>query len=292
MNGEHAVKLTKVLVLLLVGAVGLSGCASVHPAVCALVGGMIGAGAGMAIDNPHHGDDDDDEYYQGALIGGGSGALLGGLGCYLLADRAEKTPPQCRASATPSRGAPPLSSELRCSATDADGKVVKYDWDFGDGAKAEGDHGTHVYKNAGTYTAACTATDDDGLTCRSTVAVTAAVAAAPTAARIVLRGVNFDFDSASIRPDAAAILDAAAETLKENPSVSVEVAGHTDSIGTEPYNMGLSERRASAVVDALAERGVESSRMTPRGFGESQPVADNSTSDGRAQNRRVELIQP
>jgi OOP family OmpA-OmpF porin len=114
-------------------------------------------------------------------------------------------------------------------------------------------------------------------------------APAPAPARIVLRGVNFDFDKADIRPDAQVILDSAAEILKENPSTRVEVAGHTDSTGPDDYNQGLSERRARSVVNYLVDKGVSADRLTPVGHGESQPVADNGTRDGRAQNRRVEL---
>jgi OOP family OmpA-OmpF porin len=112
---------------------------------------------------------------------------------------------------------------------------------------------------------------------------------APAPARIVLRGVNFDFDKADIRPDAQVTLDSAAEVLNENPSARVEVAGHTDSVGTDEYNQDLSERRARAVVDYLAGKGVSADRLSPAGYGESRPVADNGTADGRAQNRRVEL---
>jgi OOP family OmpA-OmpF porin len=123
-------------------------------------------------------------------------------------------------------------------------------------------------------------------------AVTPAPAPAPaprTAQRIVLRGVNFDFDRAEIRPDAAVILDEAASILNENPGVRVEVAGHTDATGTDEYNQGLSERRAQSVVDYLAGKGVSAGRLDAAGYGESKPVADNGTRDGRAQNRRVEL---
>jgi OOP family OmpA-OmpF porin len=112
---------------------------------------------------------------------------------------------------------------------------------------------------------------------------------APAPARIVLRGVNFDFDKADIRPDAQVILDSAAEILRESPSTRVEVAGHTDSTGPDDYNQGLSERRARSVVNYLVDKGVEADRLTPVGHGEAQPVADNGTRDGRAQNRRVEL---
>jgi len=114
-------------------------------------------------------------------------------------------------------------------------------------------------------------------------------APAPSQARIVLRGVNFDFDKSDIRPDAQVVLDSAAEILKENPSTRVEVAGHTDATGPDDYNQGLSERRARSVVNYLVDQGVSADRLTPTGSGESQPVADNGTRDGRAQNRRVEL---
>ncbi len=116
-----------------------------------------------------------------------------------------------------------------------------------------------------------------------------APAPAPAPARIVLRGVNFDFDKADIRPDAQVILDSAAEILNVNSSTRVEVAGHTDATGPDDYNQGLSERRARSVVSYLVEKGVSADRLTPVGYGESRPVADNSTRDGRAQNRRVEL---
>jgi OOP family OmpA-OmpF porin len=108
--------------------------------------------------------------------------------------------------------------------------------------------------------------------------------------RIVLRGVNFDFDKAEIRPQDSVVLDAGAEVLNENPEVQVEVAGHTDSTGPETYNQGLSEARARAAVDYLVEKGVDRERLRPVGYGETQPVADNGTSEGRAENRRVEFV--
>jgi len=107
--------------------------------------------------------------------------------------------------------------------------------------------------------------------------------------KIVLRGVNFDFDKSDIRPDAQPVLDAAAETLSENPDVRVVAEGYTDDIGTEAYNQALSERRARAVMNYLVNLGIPAARITAVGFGESNPVASNATADGRAQNRRVEL---
>lgn len=111
----------------------------------------------------------------------------------------------------------------------------------------------------------------------------------PTKKKIVLRGVNFDFDRAEIRADARPILDQAVRTLGEEANVSVVVAGHTDSVGSDAYNLRLSERRARAVRDYLVGQGVEAQRLTVQAYGESRPVADNSTDEGRAQNRRVEL---
>jgi outer membrane protein OmpA-like peptidoglycan-associated protein len=113
---------------------------------------------------------------------------------------------------------------------------------------------------------------------------------APVKKKIVLRGVNFDFDRYDIRPDASPILDEAANTLQEYGDVTILVDGYTDAIGSEAYNQRLSERRANAVKQYLERRGVAGSRMTPRGFGKSNPVATNDTPEGRAQNRRVELI--
>ena len=86
-----------------------------------------------------------------------------------------------------------------------------------------------------------------------------------------------------------ATLDIAAETLRECPNVRTEVEGHTDSVGSEVYNQALSQRRAESVASYLINHGVSSSRLEAKGLGESNPIADNSTEDGRALNRRVEL---
>ena len=107
--------------------------------------------------------------------------------------------------------------------------------------------------------------------------------------RIVLRGVNFAFDSAEIDGSSSVVLDAAADQLNECRNVSVRVEGNTDSVGTDAYNQGLSERRAESVQGHLIGRGVSASRLTAVGFGESQPIASNETDEGRALNRRVEL---
>lgn len=107
---------------------------------------------------------------------------------------------------------------------------------------------------------------------------------------IDLKGVNFDFDKDTLRPDAEAILAEAVQILQKYPQLKVEVAGHTDSVGTEQYNQGLSERRAATVYNYLTNNGVDASRLVgPNGFGESRPIDTNDTSEGRARNRRTEL---
>ena len=118
----------------------------------------------------------------------------------------------------------------------------------------------------------------------------------PVPLTIDLRGVNFDFDKSTLRPDALAILDQAVSILSNYPQMRVEVAGHTDAIGTEEYNQDLSQRRASAVYDYLTSHGIDSARISgPSGYGESRPIAPNTNEDGsdnpegRARNRRTEL---
>ena len=104
-----------------------------------------------------------------------------------------------------------------------------------------------------------------------------------------LEGVNFEFDSAKLTADSIAKLDAAVVILKRNADDKIEIAGHTDSQGSDEYNMGLSQRRAQAVTDYLVAHGANGNNLTVKGYGESQPVADNGTKEGRAANRRVEL---
>jgi OOP family OmpA-OmpF porin len=117
-----------------------------------------------------------------------------------------------------------------------------------------------------------------------------APAPAPVTETVVLKGVNFCFDCDTLSGEAQAILDNDAMAIvQHHPNATFEVAGHTDAVGSDAYNQSLSQRRAGSVSAYLVEKGVDASRMTAVGYGESQPVADNSTEAGRAENRRVEL---
>lgn len=107
--------------------------------------------------------------------------------------------------------------------------------------------------------------------------------------RWVLVGVNFDFNSTRLRSEAYPILFHAVQVLLRNPDMRIEIQGHTDNIGSETYNQRLSERRAEMVKNYLVARGVDRNRLRTQGFGETKPIADNKTADGRAINRRIEF---
>lgn len=107
---------------------------------------------------------------------------------------------------------------------------------------------------------------------------------------VTLPDVTFAFDKSDIQPRFFGPLNAFARTMRNYPGTDVEVVGHTDSVGSDAYNVGLSERRGRAVADFLVDRDAEPSRLVVEGMGESEPIASNATIDGRAANRRVELI--
>lgn len=106
---------------------------------------------------------------------------------------------------------------------------------------------------------------------------------------IILKGVNFEYNSAKLRKDSYPVLDQAVAKMQENPEIQIEVAGHTDYNNTYAYNQRLSEARAKSVMDYLVSKGVAAERIYAMGFGESQPIADNTTEEGQAINRRVEM---
>ena len=100
---------------------------------------------------------------------------------------------------------------------------------------------------------------------------------------------TFDTDSTTVKPSFRPVLDAVSEVLKEYKSTMIQVAGHTDSTGGDKYNLMLSQQRTQSVANILSGFGVEQVRLDTVGFGETQPIASNSTASGREQNRRVEL---
>ena len=110
---------------------------------------------------------------------------------------------------------------------------------------------------------------------------------------ITLEGVNFITGSANLTTESLPVINAAAATIKKNPSLKLEISGHTDNQGGSALNESLSQRRANSVMIELIKQGVEASRLVAKGYGDQKPIADNNTAEGRKSNRRVELkIRP
>lgn len=107
---------------------------------------------------------------------------------------------------------------------------------------------------------------------------------------LTLSDVLFDFDEATLKPGGERVAARLAEFMREYPEHRIRVEGHTDSVGPESYNQELSRRRAAAVKEAVAERGISGSRIETAGYGEQYPVASNDNTAGRQRNRRVEVV--
>ena len=108
-------------------------------------------------------------------------------------------------------------------------------------------------------------------------------------AAVVLKNIFFDFKKYDLKPESQAELDRLVQFLQDNPTVKIQIEGHTDNIGATPDNQKLSENRAKSVVGYLKSKGIKLERLLTKGFGASKPIADNKTEEGRAQNRRTEL---
>ncbi len=103
-------------------------------------------------------------------------------------------------------------------------------------------------------------------------------------------GILFDVDKSDLKPVAKSNIEGLAASLQNNPGTNILVVGHTDATGTDSYNYKLSERRAASVRAYAVSQGIAASRLTTEGRGETEPIADNTTESGRAQNRRVEIV--
>jgi outer membrane protein OmpA-like peptidoglycan-associated protein len=103
--------------------------------------------------------------------------------------------------------------------------------------------------------------------------------------------INFDTDKATIKPESKPIIDQIVKLLKDNPGLKVGIEGHTDSTGTAARNKTLSQQRAESVVSALVKVGIDAKRLSGKGWGQDKPIADNKTEEGRAKNRRVEIVK-
>jgi len=175
------------------------------------------------------------------------------------------------------------------ASTDPDGDPLTYTWDFDDGtapARVTVPRTTHAYTRAGNYTAKVTVDDGRGGTCSATAPVSVVL-------RVVLQEkggkVLFDFNKATLRPEALRQLGVVLQAMKEQPNLQVQIVGHTDGVGSDAYNMKLAQRRAESVAQYLGSQGVPRPSITTDWRGKREPIASNATASGRAQNRRVEI---
>ena len=112
-----------------------------------------------------------------------------------------------------------------------------------------------------------------------------------TDTKIITHGINFDVNKAIIKPESMGTLNAIVQILKDNTDLKFEVGGHTDSDGDDAANLKLSQARADAVRSQLMVMGVDAARLSTKGYGETKPISDNKTFEGRANNRRVEFVK-
>jgi outer membrane protein OmpA-like peptidoglycan-associated protein len=108
--------------------------------------------------------------------------------------------------------------------------------------------------------------------------------------KLSIESIYFKTGSANIEPASIPVLQQLYQMMTENPEIRIEIEGHTDSTGTSVFNMKLSQQRAMAVADWLIRNGISSTRITTHGYGDTRPVADNSTEEGRRKNRRTEIL--
>ncbi|MFM7105607.1 MAG: OmpA family protein, partial [Flavobacteriales bacterium] len=108
-------------------------------------------------------------------------------------------------------------------------------------------------------------------------------------ATIVLKNVFFDSGKSDLKPESQVELDKLVGLLKDNPEKTIEIGGHTDDVGSDANNLSLSQQRSESVVAYLVNKGIDASRLTAKGYGESLPVGSNATEEGRALNRRTEF---
>ena len=169
--------------------------------------------------------------------------------------------------------------------SDADGDRLTYNWDFGDGTtdQTATPAGTHQFNKVGNYTVRVMVDDGRGGTDTANTFI-------QIVSRQVIRSdVLFDHDKATLKSSGEEALAGIVQQMQQNTSHQAELVGHTDSTGSETYNMGLSQRRAEAVRDFLVSRGIAQERISVEWKGETEPVASNDTQEGRVQNRRTDV---
>jgi len=109
--------------------------------------------------------------------------------------------------------------------------------------------------------------------------------------KIIANGIRFDVNKATLKPESMGVINTIFQLMQEHPELKFSVEGHTDSDGDDAFNQTLSEQRASAVINALTEIGIDAGRLTSKGWGENKPLDTNATPEAKANNRRVEFVK-
>ena len=196
-------------------------------------------------------------------------------------------PPVCRLTVPPEGQAGTAVTLDASGSTDPDGNPLTFTWDFGDGTPPQtaGARTTHTYARVGTYTVKVTVTGRGG-SCTATAQeiIVQKIVLTETAGKVL-----FDFNKYNLKQEAIKQLAPVVQVIKDQPGVRILVVGHTDSVGSDAYNLKLSKQRADSVANYLVQNGVPTQNIRTEGLGKRQPVASNETAEGRAQNRRVEI---
>jgi outer membrane protein OmpA-like peptidoglycan-associated protein len=199
-------------------------------------------------------------------------------------------PPTVRARCEPCTVEVGRTSALTADASDPDGDALTYQWSAPAGKPSNpGDRQTPWTAPMQEGPVPVTVVVNDGRGGTATDAVTIQVIR-PAVKEFVFEDVHFDFDRYSLRPEATRALDEAIRTLQENAELRIEIEGHTCNIGTAEYNLALGERRAGAVRDYLASRGIGADRLRTVSYGEERPKHDNAREETRRLNRRAALV--
>jgi outer membrane protein OmpA-like peptidoglycan-associated protein len=172
------------------------------------------------------------------------------------------------------------------TSSDPDGDSLKYRWDFGDGTTSDFTFpiATHRYAERGLYTVQLMVEDDKGATAVAMQQVNIATSVSMQGA------VHFATNKATLTPESENILRPLLQQMQQLPYVVAEISGHADSTGPVEFNRALSQRRADAVKQFFIDGGIDADRITVLGLGESDPIAENTTSKGRGENRRVDIV--
>ena len=211
------------------------------------------------------------------------------LACAPAARAAAACPPPVARFTTLPRVEAGAAVQFDASTSSTQSGQATYTWDFGDGTPpvtGPSPRTTHTYAKPGNVTVKLTV-DDKNCGTHSATGSQAVIL------RVVLEEkgkVLFDFNKAELKPEALRQLDVVVQALREQPTLQTHITGHTDSIGSDAYNLKLSQRRSESVANYLVKNGAARQSIRADFRGEREPVASNATDEGRAQNRRVEIV--